>query len=432
MHKVRQETSDTWGHVRGVLPNAKVEPEPIRRKEEERAEKNVEPRKRLDVIWMATREKRAGQGDATADGKVPRHAASGIREDESAGVLGGAGMTDAKKDRIILLQSELIGLLLGQEAENGEQKNGGGGLTLKEYAERYFEQKKAQIRPTSYASYRWQYEHEILPSFGDMSLDEIDRKSLQDYANALLEKYKQKTVREYIARIREIMRAAMEDGLTKERSLAVKYPKRDKMEYDILTSEEYEELLRRVLDDKDKTATAILVALETGMRIGEICGLQWEDIDFKKHSISITKTVSRPCGGKIYIGDTKTEAGRRKIPMTKTLEEALKDRRMDPDVYVASGRERPTEPRTLRQAYARRMKKYGVRYIRFHDIRHTFCTRAIERGVDPKTLSAIVGHSNIKTTLDIYTSVTDEMMRSGMRKMDASDDEEVRFQERNT
>lgn len=103
--------------------------------------------------------------------------------------------------------------------------------------------------------------------------------------------------------------------------------------------------------------------------------------------------------------------------MTETLYETLKERRQEPELYIASNREEPTEPRTLRQGYSRRLKKWGIEYIRPHDLRHTFATRAIENGVDPKTVAALLGHSKCDITLDVYTNTTDRMLSNAIKKM---------------
>ena len=140
-------------------------------------------------------------------------------------------------------------------------------------------------------------------------------------------------------------------------------------------------------------------------------------VDWAFHKTSIALYDSETKKSYINIGETKTNAGTRIVPMTVKLANILKEIRTEEKIYVASGREIPTEPRTLRQAFDRLLDKLEIKHIKFHGLRHTFSTRAIKAGVDPKTLAKILGHENCNITLDIYTSVTKEMLQKGIEKL---------------
>lgn len=153
------------------------------------------------------------------------------------------------------------------------------------------------------------------------------------------------------------------------------------------------------------------MCLTTGMRIGEICGLKWGDIDLEKGVIKVRRTIQR-----IYIvnqsirytkiiSDTpKTKNSIRDIPISSELSKTIKSLKklVNDNYYVVTNDEKPTEPRTYRNYYKRFMKKLGINELKFHGLRHSFATRCIESKCDYKTVSVILGHSNISTTLNLY------------------------------
>ena len=155
--------------------------------------------------------------------------------------------------------------------------------------------------------------------------------------------------------------------------------------------------------------------LTTGLRLGEICGLRWSDFDEATGRLKISRTVKRKKGGGVTWGDTKTETGMRNILLPPSTAEILRERTKTamsewifPNIY------RPEEAMHPEYPYPRMktlLKKAGLPLIRFHDLRHTFATHALTGGVDAKTLSRILGHTNASFTLDTYTHVTTDMQK---------------------
>lgn len=161
----------------------------------------------------------------------------------------------------------------------------------------------------------------------------------------------------------------------------------------------------------NRKSAGILVALFTGLRIGELCGLQMADISLAEKTITVNKTVQRlydkrTNSTKLYIGPPKTNSSYRTIPYPSLLSNVIKKFCTDnPDDYFLTGKRKPTEPRTYRQFFARFLKKHGLPKVRFHEIRHTFAVRAIEiPEFDVKSLSEILGHKNVSFTLNVYGS----------------------------
>ena len=178
-----------------------------------------------------------------------------------------------------------------------------------------------------------------------------------------------------------------------------------------LSKEQEQELIQAIYMDLNRRTAGILVALFTGVRIGELCGLQMQDISLEGKTININKTVQRIYDKKkgttaLHIGPPKTKTSARVIPIPSLLCNIIKKFYTDnPTHYFLTGKSKPTEPRTYRQFFARFIKRNGLQKVKFHEIRHTFAVRAIEiPEFDIKSLSEILGHKNVSFTLNVYGS----------------------------
>ena len=154
----------------------------------------------------------------------------------------------------------------------------------------------------------------------------------------------------------------------------------------------------------------------TGLRRGEICGLKWSDIDFENRRLRVERSLSAVTNGKIQIGETKTGAGKRTIVLPPTLAALLAKRKENAlnewVFYNPCNPNLPMNPAAAYQKLHTILKNAELPRIRFHDLRHTFATHATKGGVDPKTLSGILGHTNASFTLDTYTHVTGDMQKN--------------------
>lgn len=171
--------------------------------------------------------------------------------------------------------------------------------------------------------------------------------------------------------------------------------------------------------------------MHTGIRVGELSGLRWEDVDFAQHKIRIQRTVIRiknldqtanPDTGKIpktilYIGPPKTEHSNREIPLPDKLLFYAKRFRKDGSAYILSGTARCMEPRVIQRRYAALLKTCGIPPIKIHALRHQFSCRWVEHGFDTKSLSEILGHTSVRTTLDLYVHIQAETKRQYMNQM---------------
>ena len=154
----------------------------------------------------------------------------------------------------------------------------------------------------------------------------------------------------------------------------------------------------------------LLLCLYTGLRIGEVCGLKWEDINFSNNSLIVNRTIIRIKNSNkniktktILIASTpKSSSSVRVVPIPNFLIEILKTFKSNDKYYLLSQSETIYDPRLFQSFYKRILEKCNIKYIKFHTIRHTFATRALESKMDIKTLSEIMGHSSIEITLKLY------------------------------
>ena len=203
-------------------------------------------------------------------------------------------------------------------------------------------------------------------------------------------------------------------------------PTVEKKEIEVLTLEMQSALEKRLMCDDSLTALGVLVALNTGLRIGEICALNWEDIDIEDNIIHVRHTVARvkktemiyDSSTQLIIDKPKTKSSVRDIPITTKLHDILKKCYENAiSGYVVSGSKSFVSPRTFEYRFHRLLEKYNMPNINFHVLRHTFATRCVELNMDAKTLSEILGHANVGITLNTYVHPSFELKRSQMEKL---------------
>ena len=168
-----------------------------------------------------------------------------------------------------------------------------------------------------------------------------------------------------------------------------------------------------------------MLTLHTGIRNGELCGLRWGDVNFANNTLHIRRTVERIADldhthkekTKVIINEPKTEASRREIPLPLALCSYLRSRRKESGAYLLTGTDKPSEPHTLYVRYERFLRRNGFDGYTFHALRHTFATRGIEAGFDAKSLSEILGHSDVSTTMRCYVHPSVDQKRKQMETL---------------
>ena len=188
--------------------------------------------------------------------------------------------------------------------------------------------------------------------------------------------------------------------------------------------------MRYLEKDMDVYKLCIIIAITTGLRVGELCGLRWENISFENHTLSVKATVQRiknylPAeNGKkttVIIGTPKSHSSIRTIPLTSGVVELCKYFKCDDEkAFILTGKRSFAEPRILQRKLSKYYKQCGIANAHFHTLRHTFATRCIEVGFDIKTLSEILGHSNISITMNRYVHPDLDFKRKNVKKLEAA------------
>lgn len=291
-------------------------------------------------------------------------------------------------------------------------------ILYKDWIYEWLIEKKEYIKESTYANYSNNIFNHIIPKLGDCSLDEIDHKILQKFLLDLFKNGKsngngglaEKTVKDISIILKGSLKKAINEGKMKHIELTFHYPKSniEKKIY-ILTKKEQNKITDYVIDNLSSKNIGLLISLYSGIRIGELCALKWEDIDFKKSLICINKTMQRiyikdksDNTSKIIITSPKTKNANREIPINKNFLELLKKVKSSKNNYVLTGTEKFIEPRSYRKHFEKVLKKLKIKHFNFHSLRHTFATNCISLGVDYKTVSEILGHSNVNITLNLY------------------------------
>lgn len=268
-----------------------------------------------------------------------------------------------------------------------------------------------QLKSTTKTIYQSHINNYINPKLGNVPLKKLNSEILQGFVNDL--ELSASTVRTIFSIIKSALSSAEDNGLIMNVWSKVKLPKKEKSIVQILTVTEQKRLESTLVLNFD---IGIWISLYTGLRIGEVCALKWSDICFETATLIVNGTQAR-MGNGVEITSPKSKTSRREIPVPKVLLEKLKAL---PQVceYVLSKNKKPVDLRTYRRHFKRLLQKADLPDIKYHALRHTFSTRALEVGMDYKTLSEILGHSSVDITLDLYAHSLKEHKRNEMNKLD--------------
>lgn len=194
-----------------------------------------------------------------------------------------------------------------------------------------------------------------------------------------------------------------------------------------MSFEEQRVLERILLTDINETKIGILLSLYAGLSVGEVCGLKWENIDLENGIIHINRSVERikninkqngSSKTVLILSDTKSDTSNRSIPISNILQKILLKNKQNNNRFVIEGKTYPyTDPRTLQYAFKKCLRECDLPEINYHALRHTFATRYVEAGVDIKSLSEILGHSNVNITLNTYVHFSLEQKKLQMEKL---------------
>lgn len=286
--------------------------------------------------------------------------------------------------------------------------------------------KRLYVKKSTYSAYLLLIENHIRPYFSEK--EEITEEDIQKFVlNELKNGLSQKTIKDIIIVLKMIMKFGVKQKFLVHNEIDIKFPTiGEKTDLEVLSKNDHKKIINYLQENFTFKNLGIYICLSTGMRIGEICGLLWSDIDMDSGVIKVRRTVQR-----IYIIDEgkrhteilidapKTKNSIRDIPMTTELYKVIKPLKkiVNDNYFVVTNDIKPTEPRTYRNYYTRLIKKLNIPKLKFHGLRHSFATRCIESKCDYKTVSVILGHSNISTTLNLYVHPNIEQKKKCIDQM---------------
>lgn len=272
----------------------------------------------------------------------------------------------------------------------------------------------------------------IIPVLGNKPLCDITHEFLETQCNLFLttcgvnqKGLSPKTVSDILSLIRNILQFAAQKGKILSCDARSIHIKRQINETRVLSRTEQEKLCQYLYSEPTGCNMGILLCLFTGLRIGELCALRWEDISFSDHTIRVHQTLQRVQDRsnheqktRIIITTPKSACSIRIIPIPDTLLVLLKSYQTSNTGYVLTNNDQKfLEPRTMQNHFKKALKKSFVDPVNYHSLRHTFATRCVELGFDVKSLSEILGHSSITITMNRYVHPSMELKKENMQRL---------------
>lgn len=292
-------------------------------------------------------------------------------------------------------------------------------MTLNEWYEYWIENiKRPSVKIGTYELYCRIYRIHIKGKLGYMRLSNIKPLDCHNMIINMSKKYSRTVVEHTFYCLRQLMDSAVENELIDHTPVkALKLKSEPREERRVFTAQEQKAFCDYVRTHKFKYRDECLFVLETGLRIGELLGLKWSDVDFTQRKIEVKRSMCYVVGQKKYIEvEPKTSSGVRTIPLTDKAYKILKGRKITGINYIFLDISRTTRV-GLDPPLGTVCKHLGIDKISIHGLRHSFATRCIEAGMKPKVLQKILGHSTLAMTMDLYVHVTDEILFQEMKKL---------------
>lgn len=320
----------------------------------------------------------------------------------------------AVRNALMARKAELLDNCTDQQAS---------GIKLSVWMERWLEgEQRMLVKPSSYQTYLNSYRKHIRPHLGNIPLCRLTPACMQDFLEALEAKgLAPGTIRSIYRLLSAGLRSAQEEGLIRKNPCRkARMRTRLPSEQRILNHEEQ----ARICALTEPESIPALLGLFTGMRIGEICGLKWTDVDWQRRTISISRTVQRirlnnaasnAAKTQLSVGLPKSARSQRIIPVPGHILKLLRPLQKGTP-YIFGTADRAAEPRTLQRRFQCLARKLQLKNVHFHTLRHTFATRLLEQGTDVKTVTALLGHSSARTTLDFYVHSCPEQQRHAVER----------------
>ncbi len=298
--------------------------------------------------------------------------------------------------------------------------------TISEITALWKTDKKQYVKRSSFSAYMLLLENHLLPTFGNKY--EVDETEVQAFVFRKLEQgLSQKTIKDILIVLKMILKFGAKNKWVQYHQLDIQFPtERIKQNIEVLSRANQKRMMQYIQEHFTFRNLGMYICLCSGMRIGEVCALTWDDIDTENGIIHIRRTIQRiyTIDGdvrktEIILDTPKTKNSIREVPMNRDLLKMLKPIKkiVNPSFFVLTNDAKPTEPRTYRTYYKSFLRTLGMPELKFHGLRHSFATRCIESKCDYKTVSVLLGHSNISTTLNLYVHPNLEQKKKAIDQM---------------
>lgn len=293
---------------------------------------------------------------------------------------------------------------------------------------------RINVKESTYMRYKHLVDRHIAPSLGKYPVNKISTQLVERFVDDKLKNGRldgvgglsPKTVTDMLTIVKSSMDYASYNGYTVVCNLNKLSVKKKEKEMRVLTIQEQKSLTSVLLDKTDLTKLGVLLSLYTGIRIGELCALRWENLSIDSKTLKVRETmqripsaeVSEKAKTRVIITEPKSKCSNRDIPLPDFLLDIVKAHQAAPKAFFLTG-ERNTfiEPRTMQNCFQRYVKESGIAKANYHALRHTFATRCVEAGFEIKSLSEILGHANVNITLNRYVHSSFDLKCDNMNKL---------------
>lgn len=306
--------------------------------------------------------------------------------------------------------------------------------TFSDWSLEWAGRKKQAVKESTYIRYRNILENHVVPKLGGYPISTISTSLMNQFVQQELSSGRidgngglsAKTMMDILVVIKEIFKYAQNSGVNTICTFDQVSIKKTAREMRVLSRNEENRLISVLMNEMDRYKLGVYVCLFTGLRVGELCALQWKNISFSEKALKVDRTMQRlqnedpqvVTKTRVILSEPKSFAAFRTIPLPDFLLEILHPFKGSPNSFVLSGEcKEYVEPRTMQNRFKKYLEEGKISEANFHSLRHTFATRCVEIGFDVKTLSEILGHSSVKITLDRYVHSSMEQKMLNMEKL---------------